>query len=343
MLRISLSNSEVSTLQGLLHDLASQYQSAEDTRFLEDAPVIAHDLPKRVRVLMNDFKLKEPEGICIISGYQVDEAKVGKTPPHWKWRNGRSPALEEEMLLILFGSLLGDVFGWGTQQDGHIVHDVIPIKGHEHEQLGSSSEELLTWHIEDAFHPYRGDYICMMCLRNRDNVATTVASIDAVKLQPEQIKVLFEPRFTIRPDESHLEKNKSELYAQTETPDDLVESAYDRINEMNTRPEKLPVLFGDPQSPYLRIDPYFMNRLPDDEEAQQALDALVQAIDEVIYDMVLQTGEICFLDNYRVVHGRKQFKAHFDGYDRWLKRINVTRDLRKSRNARSSCQSRIIF
>ncbi|MGB7922914.1 MAG: guanitoxin biosynthesis L-enduracididine beta-hydroxylase GntD [Pyrinomonadaceae bacterium] len=343
MLRISLSHSEVSALQGLLHDLASRYQSAEDMRFLEDACVIAQDLPKRLRVSMNEFKLKEPEGICIISGYPVDEAKVGKTPPHWKWRNGTSPALEEEMLLVLFGSLLGDVFGWGTQQDGHIVHDVIPIKGHEHEQLGTSSEELLTWHIEDAFHPYRGDYICMMCLRNRDNVATTVASIDAVKLKPEHVKVLFEPRFPLRPDESHLEKNKSELYSQAEASDDLVRSAFNRINEINTHPEKLPVLFGDPQSPYLRIDPYFMEALHDDDEAQQALDALIQAVDSAIYDLVLQAGEFCFLDNYRVVHGRKQFKARFDGNDRWLKRINVTKDLRKSRNARLSCESRIIY
>lgn len=343
MLRISLSNSEVSSLQGLLHELASQYHSAEETKFLEDACVIAQEIPKRLRLLMNDYKLRESEGICVISGYPVDDAKVGKTPTHWKLRNGTSPALEEEMLLVLFGSLLGDVFGWGTQQDGHIVHDVMPIKGHEHEQLGSSSEELLTWHIEDAFHPYRGDYICMMCLRNRDNVATTVASIDAVKLKPEQVKILFEPRFTIRPDESHLEKNRSELYSQTDVPTDLVESAFSRINEMNTQPEKLPVLFGDPQSPYLRLDPYFMDKLPDDEEAQQALDALVQAVDATLYDLVLQTGEICFLDNYRVVHGRKQFKAHFDGYDRWLKRINVTRDLRKSRDARTSHEARIIF
>jgi hypothetical protein len=34
------------------------------------------------------------------------------------------------------------------------------------------------------------------------------------------------------------------------------------------------------------------------------------------------------------VHGRKPFKARHDGTDRWLKRLDVTLDLRKSRAAR---------
>jgi hypothetical protein len=64
-----------------------------------------------------------------------------------------------QILFILYGSLLGDVFGWATQQDGHIVHDVFPIKGNEQAQLGTGSEQTLWWHTEDAFFPYRADYI----------------------------------------------------------------------------------------------------------------------------------------------------------------------------------------
>lgn len=49
------------------------------------------------------------------------------------------------------------------------------------------------------------------------------------------------------------------------------------------------------------------------------------------------------IDNFRAVHGRKPFKARYDGKDRWLKRINIARDLRKSRPVRSAAESRIIF
>ncbi len=33
-----------------------------------------------------------------------------------------------------------------TQQDGRIMHDVLPIKGHEHYELGSNSLQHLSWH-----------------------------------------------------------------------------------------------------------------------------------------------------------------------------------------------------
>jgi alpha-ketoglutarate-dependent taurine dioxygenase len=79
------------------------------------------------------------------------------------------------------------------------------------------------------------------------------------------------------------------------------------------------------------------------DEAGEALDALIKAMDESLTDLVLQPGSFLFIDNYRAVHGRKPFKATYDGKDRWLKRINVTRDLRKSRVSRLDCTSRIIF
>jgi alpha-ketoglutarate-dependent taurine dioxygenase len=111
---------------------------------------------------------------------------------------------------------------------------------------------------------------------------------------------------------------------------------------MNSNPEKAPVFFGSPDAPYLRVDPYFMDRLDDDPEAQQALDALVKLIDASLVDLVLEQGDFCFIDNYRAVHGRKPFKARYDGNDRWIKRISMTRDLRKSRQARASVTTRVI-
>jgi alpha-ketoglutarate-dependent taurine dioxygenase len=81
----------------------------------------------------------------------------------------------------------------------------------------------------------------------------------------------------------------------------------------------------------------------DDEEAQAALNSLIRALDARLCEIVLQPGEYLFVDNYRTVHGRKSFTAKYDGTDRWLKRVNVTRDLRKSRGARLNGSSRTIF
>jgi Fe(II)/alpha-ketoglutarate-dependent arginine beta-hydroxylase len=339
MSRLFLQQDEIGSIKGLLAGIVADVQTVEDAAFQGQAAIYGQELPRRVRKHLYDFKLHEPEdAICIISGYPMDQEKIGPTPAHWKDRNGRSRALEEEVLLVLFGSLLGDCIGWSTQQDGSVVHDILPIKGHEGEQLGSGSEQLLWWHTEDAFHPYRGDYLGMMCLRNPDAVATTYATVGDLPLDPQQIDLLFEPHYTIRPDESHLVKNRSN---PGQVNGELAGS-YAQIERMNTAPEKIAVLYGDRRSPYIRIDPYFMDPVRDNGCAQAALEALIRIIEGRIGDMVLQAGDFCFFDNCKSVHGRKPFKARFDGTDRWLKRINITRDLRKSRTARDQADSRIM-
>jgi enduracididine beta-hydroxylase len=343
MERTVLAKAEIGEIEALLQSLIFKYSSAEDAEFLRYANVYAHALPERLRMVLSDFKALEIYSTLLISGYPVDVGKIGRTPAHWKNDPDRWKVLEEEMLLVLMGALLGDLFGWSTQQDGRIIHDVMPIKGKENEQLGSGSEQLLWWHNEDAFHPYRGDYLGMMCLRNPDKVATTIGSIDQVTIGEAELNLLFQPRYTIRPDESHLAKNTGrQLNEPAETEAELV-SAYRRIQKMNTAPEKLSVLFGSPTSPYIRLDPYFMDAPEDDPKGHQALKTIIHSMDEVIHGLVLEPGDILFIDNYRAVHGRKPFKARYDGMDRWLKRINITRDLRKSRDARLSCTDRLIY
>src|SRR6266542_3833326 len=200
MSKITLLQEEISSVKSIFSDVAIQYSSAEDHEFLKEACLYAHELPKRLRKFLNDFKMLKPKaGYCIISGYPIDEVSIGKTPSHWKYKPETSRTLEVELLLITLGSLLGDALGWATQQDGRIVHDIFPIKECENEQLGTGSIQPLWWHNEDAFNEYRGDYIGMICLRNPDNVATTIGSIDNALVDKETIELLFEPHFIIRP------------------------------------------------------------------------------------------------------------------------------------------------
>ena len=69
---------------------------------------------------------------------------------------------------------------------------------------------------------------------------------------------------------------------------------------------------------------------------------MAKSVDDNIQEVPLQPGDCIFIDNYRVVHGRNAFKARYDGTDRWLKRINLTRDLRKSQGSRGGCEMRVI-
>lgn len=334
-----LTDEEVVEVRRLTTDLASHYDSVEDPAFLQDVGVYAQELPRRLRAFLHGFRLRDDgAAVCVVSGYPVDDSKIGPTPRHWKESRDLPSSHEEDVYLMLLGALLGDAIAWSTQQDGRILHDVLPIKGHEAEQLGSGCEQPLWWHVEDAFHECRGDFLAMMCLRNPDRVATTVASVSEIQLAESDRCLLSEPHFTIKPDESHLPKNQSDR--QRSTGDSA--GAYAAIEEMQVKPGRIPVLFGGRQTPYWRLDPYFMDRVEDPPGAQQALGRLIDAVDERLADLVLQPGDVCILDNYRSIHGRQPFKARFDGSDRWLKRINVARDLRKSRAYREGPMSRVL-
>jgi Fe(II)/alpha-ketoglutarate-dependent arginine beta-hydroxylase len=335
MERCVLRDDEIQCIDVLVNSIVADQCVVDDPGFLQYVSVRAHELPRRLRNVLAQYRLAEQASVLVISGYPIDEERIGPTPAHWKQQSVPSPTIREEVLLLLCGSLLGDAIGWSTQQQGRIIHDVLPIAEHSHEQLGTGSEQLLWWHTEDAFHELRGDYLGLMCLRNPDGVATTVCSIADVPLDAEQLDVLFRPHFTIRPDESHLRKNSNGR------PTTEREASFDRIEEMNRNPKRIAVLTGAKDAPYLRIDPYFMDPVPD-PAAQRAVDRLVQSIDMRLQDLTLQPGDVCFLDNYRTVHGRRPFVARYNGTDRWLKRINVARDLRKSRDWRQAVTDRVI-
>jgi Fe(II)/alpha-ketoglutarate-dependent arginine beta-hydroxylase len=339
---LTLCPDEIAEIRSLIAGAMQEHTSAEDEAFLNEAFVYAAGLPRRIRAFLNDFKQLEPAGgFCVISGHPIDEAAIGETPPHWHQRPGPSPTLKEELLLVLYGCLLGEPVAWTTQQNGQVIHNVLPIRENAKSQLGSNSEEMLWWHCEDAFHPLRGDYLLLECLRNPDDVGTTVACIDDIRVSSERARVLSEPRFVFRPDESHRVASRSP--GSHSSGEASVEAAHREMQERVERGEKCAVLFGDPSQPYLRIDPYFMDRVSDDPEAQAAFDWLTREIDAKLVEVVLRPGDILVVDNYRSVHGRRPFKARFDGTDRWLKRINVTRDLRRSRAWRASRTSRKIL
>ena len=306
-------NEEVESIRPLVKEIASRHGSTEEADFLDTVTTYAQELPKRIRVFLNTFRLTEPSAVCLISGYPVDDLKIGKTPSDWR-KEPSSSSTEEEVFLNLCGALLGDVIAWAHQRGGLLCQDLVPIEAHKDEMLGSGSERELVLHTEDARYSYRGDYIGLMCLRNPDAVPTTFASIDEVHLDTNQAEVLFEPHFIFYPDPSH--------------PTD-------------TGHERAPILFGDPRFPYMRFDPYSMGK-PDIGEARSAMDYLIRALRKNLRGVALQPGECLFIDNYKAVHGRTSFKARFDGTDRWLKRITIARDIRKSRDARKAPAARVV-
>jgi Fe(II)/alpha-ketoglutarate-dependent arginine beta-hydroxylase len=327
-LRFSLTPQEVGQVRDAVTGLAGEVTSLapeQTTEVFQAVPAAARRLPERLLGFLDAFRREEPAGGFVLSGWMVDDAGLGRTPTHWRRRPGAEDGtLAHELYLVLVASVLGDVFSWSTVQDGRLVQDLLPVRGEELDKSAGSSASILDLHNEDAFSPLRCDYLGLLCLRNDDRVPTAYAPVDRVELTSEQRRLLAEPRYVLTPDEEHVR----------------------RAAERGERPPVPPrtgVLFGDPSAPYLVFDEYFIETDPEDEEARAALAALTGQLQRHRSEIPLAPGELLMVDNYRAVHGRRPFQARYDGRDRWLKRISVTRDLRRSRAARAAVGSPVVI
>jgi L-asparagine oxygenase len=79
---------------------------------------------------------------------------------------------------------------------------------------------------------------------------------------------------------------------------------------------------------FLNYDEDLMEALT--PEANAALEALKAAVAQVYQGVKLNVGDLLCIDNRRTVHGRSSFTPRYDGFDRWLQRAFVVRDLGKS-------------
>jgi hypothetical protein len=278
-------------LSSLLDGLVARYGRPDDPGFLAGLDEHAAAVPAAIAATVRGVRGRTP--LVLRLGPDV-LGDLPPTPPSWR-AAGPCAAPTAGMLTLLVGGLLGRVFGWATQQDGRLVHDIIPAAGSEHSTVSSSSLTALGWHTEDAFPPDRAHHLVLTCLRNPDGTPTTVAGVPP--LDEDTIAVLREPRFRFVPDPSH--------------------------GAGVTTDERQPVLGGDPADPSLRLDADYTRALPGDQEAAAALERICAAVDASLVPVALAPGDVLVVDNRRLVHGRAAFRPRHDGTDRWLKRAVV--------------------
>ncbi|MEE1744871.1 MULTISPECIES: TauD/TfdA family dioxygenase [unclassified Streptomyces] len=318
VIRCVLTPEEAAQAHRLAQRCAHEYGHPGDPAFLADVAVISHDLPKRARSLLNAGRLDERKHALVVSGNVIDEEHLGQTPDSWREAD-REDCRAYGFLAMLYGALLGDPIGWATQQDGRLVTDVVPTRGYEYSLISASSTQELGWHIEDAFSPARADYVGLLCLRSPDLTPTTVGYVDLDRIPEDIGRILAQPRFRTYPDAAH-----------------------EGAGTERGQAPAVAVIEGCADAPVLRIDRDYTVAADDDEEAKRALECVVAHIDGSLYDLALHAGDMGFIDNRNAVHGRRAFRAAYTGADRWLKRINIVEDLRRTRPGWVDGSARVI-
>lgn len=279
--------------------------SAASPELLARVAESAGDLNERIRHELRP--VDTDDGLFVLRGLAVDDTAIGATPAGWATA-GDSGALHDIVLLLL-ATVMGNPLAWEGQQDGRFVHNIVPAPGHETAQTGASSTVLLSPHTEDAFHPGRAHLLMLGCMRNRDNIATTAASIRHVRLDEADIALLTRPLLPILPDDA---------YAEAQGFD-------------GGEPPCVPTLFHAEDGLTLRFDPAYT---PVDEAPpahRAAYRRLAAELARVSRAVSLSPGEVLVVDNDLVVHGRVPFAPRYDGTDRWLKRASVRVPARRTR------------
>jgi L-asparagine oxygenase len=330
----TLDAAEVDAIKFAASRLASLPDYPVDPAFYDHHWDAYHDLPSGLRCFLEEFRRDEPAAACLIRGIPVDDACAGPTPGHWETVANTSTTPLPDLVLALCGLALGEPFSWGTLQFGQMIQNVFPIRGDEKRLSGHGSTAHLVFHTDDAFHPDSCDYLMLLGIRNHERVPTFVASVRDAKLTDKELAVLCAPRYFIVPDDEHIRQ------LELRFPGDPMLA---RAIEMRDAPRPVPVLFGSPAHPYLRLDGPFMHCAEGDTEAAEALASLHAELDRVQHAISVDAGTLLILDNHMAAHGRQSFTPRYDGTDRWLRKLIVSRNLRQSRTNAPTGSRRVLF
>ncbi|GGK43409.1 L-asparagine oxygenase [Pilimelia terevasa] len=267
--------------------------------FVDLANELTPHLPADVRRRVVEYRRYAPDGdVVLMRGLLPEDVTFPRTAAA-PWAPATGTAQGAALLLTSVTVMLGEPFNYASLYDGRLVQNMVPVRGMEFTQTSQSSVGMLDWHCEDSFRDDRCDYAGLLCLRGDGSAASRYAQAKDVRLAPETVAVLREPRFHVRPDPAHVLPGQTPL-------------------------RRLPILSGSKSAPEIAYDMHHLAPIDDaDAEAAGALRDLAECLNKVAISHVMERGDLLIFDNKRVVHARTPFDARFDGTDRWLMRTMI--------------------
>lgn len=279
------------------------YHDVEE--FLVTANLVFHNLPQDIRKKIIEFqRFGNQTGGILIQGLPIDPI-LPPTPLKLTDKFLKNTFVSE-FCAAVFSTPLGEIFSYAQEKEGFLFQDIFPTPTNRSNISSESSDILLDFHTEVAFHPYLPDHIILYCLR-QDYMAeaqTIIASIRNIYplLSKSEIDLLKKPIFETGIDYSfgnlHTNKGGGPIVS---------------------------IISGTEKDPLICFDPDLMTcKLLEGMELIGKLNSLAH---QMSTSTILTPGDLFIIDNKRSIHGRSSFRARFDGNDRWLQRVITKRDL----------------
>lgn len=235
---------------------------------------------------------------------RLDEGTVPPTPS----TNEEADGLLDSMQLTIQNFLevvlrYGKLVGYQQEQDGRLIQHVFPKKKNETSQISGSSKVELELHTEAAFHPYKPDYVALMCVRADPAAATVYSNLAEI--------------FRYLPSRAYDALHKNEFVTK-------VDASF-RTNGEPDQEVVMPVFTTVKGETTMTFDADLMTGLT--PAASAALVDLRTAAVKASREATLAAGDILVIDNRTTVHGRRAFTPRYDGTDRWLLRALIREEL----------------
>lgn len=216
-----------------------------------------------------------------------------------------------ELIMMVFSVGLGHPISYLDQRDGNVFHDVFPTRVNAEAVSSQSSRSALGFHTEMFFDPSPPEYLMLHCLRSgaaATRARTGIAALDDIeqRLSENLFGELHRRAYAI--DLARLHGS----YVHNGLP----------IEEDHPRPV-IPIVNPADRAPF-RFEPVLMT--PVGTSAAEAMHRVEQLAAATAVEGTLHEGGLLLLDNRRAAHSRSSFVTHFDGRDRWLRRVMVGTD-----------------
>ncbi|MFI1884488.1 clavaminate synthase Cs1 [Streptomyces jumonjinensis] len=272
--------------------------------FLQQAKELSERLPEGLAAALDSFNAEGSEaGYLLLRGLPVVEDELPPTPSSTPAPVDRRRTAMEAML-ALAGRRLGLHTGYQELRSGTVYHDVYPSPG-AHYLSSETSETLLEFHTEMAYHVLQPNYVMLACSRadHERRAETLVGSVRrALPLLSEEVRTrLFDRKLPC-----------------------CVDVAFRGGEEDPGAIAEVKPLYGNVNDPYLGYDRELL--APEEPEDKEAVAALSQALDDVTESVKLTPGDLLIIDNFRTTHARTPFTPRWDGLDRWLHRVYIRTD-----------------
>lgn len=294
---LSLNHNEFDILMKIANKVNSDPTNEIET-FCKQCKNMTFLLPPIIKNKIKLFFINQHKtGFLLIKKNPIfhDNNSIPMTPINNTSQIGEKTILARIQAIMM--NIIAEMVSYEAEGYGRLFQDVVPVKKMNDLQTSLSSQVELEIHTEQAFSTVKPDILSLGCIRGDKNAFTYILSVNNLlsNVTREEEKLLRKPLWYIGVDISFQINN-------------------DKVNTKLRGP--IPILYGPENDPRMVYDQDLMIGV--NEEANLLKTKIMDIYYKYRLKINLEAGDILFIDNNRVVHGRSSFQPKYNGFDRFL-------------------------